>query len=506
MLINIIENLGEPRDFWEYFKKISEIPRCTGNEKDITNFICLEVNKFGFKYKKDDVGNLLVFLPSINKSNIKVIGQCHLDMVCEKNANVKHDFLKDPIKFKLEQSKSEKWLKAEGTTLGADNGVGIALLLTLMKKIYEKQINFYHLSMNLLFTVKEEIGLVGVSEMDPKLINGDFLINLDTGEEGKLIVGCAGGIKTIAEKKINYMNVDKYEKDNIAMSISIKGLKGGHSGSNIHLPRGNAIKILSYLLWQITKKQPIYINSIAGGDKGNAIPREAKAIIYISQKSLNAIKRLVEGFVLDLNSEPSIQEPEMEISIYKMENFIDKKILSPSFQERLLQMLLVFPNGVVMMHPEIVNLTHSSTNLASVKIEKNFVSIVSTQRSMNEVMKQKIMDELEALFTLADPDFKIQFIGDYPAWELNFNSTLLKVARDLYHNLFNKEAVVGGTHGGLECAIFKKLEPKLEIISMGPTIMFPHSPDESLKISSVKRIWELFIKILQYLDEKLLDT
>ncbi len=496
MIENLID-LGSPSEFWEYFDLISRIPRCSGSEGEIRRFIQQEAKNLGFETKIDRVGNLLVKIPSkIEKeNNLKIVLQCHMDMVCEKNEGIIHDFSKDPLKLKIIEIDKEKWLIAEGTTLGADNGVGIAYILTLMKKIYKGELTYDMLDLELLFTVDEEVGLVGAFNIDKDFLEGKYLINLDSEEDDSFTIGCAGGIRTIADIKINYRNIEM-EINPIPMKLSITGFLGGHSGVDIHRGRANAIKILVNFLWKFNKETQFAINFIKGGNRSNAIPREAYAILYLLEEDYLPLIDLFNQIKEETKLRFHNIEPNIKIKFEKVEGFKDTKILPNKLMKRLLYILHGMPNGPISMHPKIPNLVQTSTNLASIDIQEDFLKIVTSQRSLDEISKVIIYEQMEALFFLADRRINVEHNGSYPGWEPDFDSKLLKICKDTFIELFAKEPSVHAIHAGLECGILKEKFPKIEAISMGPTIEGVHSPDERLRIKSVEKFWNFLIKLL----------
>ena len=274
-----LKDLGQPSEFWDYFEKVSKIPRCSEHEEKIRMFIKEEAERLGFRSKSDSVGNLVVIVPAKSKQKSIGVLQCHMDMVCEKNESVTHDFSKDPLKLKVNEIENDKWLTAEGTTLGADNGVGICYILTLMKKIYKGELNFDSLGLNMLFTVDEEQGLRGAFKIEKEFLEGDFLINLDSEEDNAVTIGCAGGLVHFVEIKRSTIELNQQNEEFIPIKIFISGLLGGHSGVDIHLGRGNALKIIGQLLWKLNIRYSFHICSIDGGNRTNAIPREVTAII-----------------------------------------------------------------------------------------------------------------------------------------------------------------------------------------------------------------------------------
>ncbi len=485
-------------EFWEYFKKITTIPRCSGNEDSIRDYIVKVAKSFNFKYKTDKVGNLLVEVPSkigISQEK-KIVLQSHMDMVCEKNENVEHDFSKGPLQLGIVEIDGEKWLTAEGTTLGADNGVGIAYSLTLMRKIAMGELDFSPLSLDLLFTVDEETGLVGAFEIDDDLISGNSLINLDSEEDDTFTIGCAGGVSTSATISIKREKLDL----DMPLKLSVFGLLGGHSGVDIHRGRGNAIKIISTILWKVYELFPIYINLISGGNRSNAIPREAHSIFWVSDEDLSQVNNMVERLSIEIKSRFSKIEPNLAIKIEMLGDYSDKNVISVEIVDNLLNILHEMPNGPISMHPSIQGLVNTSTNLASIKTKEDLIVIETSQRSLVENSKVSISKEIEKLFNSAEMDIKVQHFGDYPGWDPDFNSRLLKISKETYKELFNEEVIVQAIHAGLECGILKKKFPDVEMVSVGPSIVGPHSPDERLKIKSVEKIWTFLIKLLKNLD------
>ncbi|MDX1797515.1 MAG: peptidase dimerization domain-containing protein, partial [Candidatus Lokiarchaeia archaeon] len=324
-----LEDLGKPTDFWNYFNNISSIPRKSRFEDKIRIFIKNEAEKYGFIVKIDEIGNIAVKIPAVNQK-LNCILQCHMDMVCEKNEGVIHDFLKDPLKLKIIEIDDEKWVTAEGTTLGADNGTGICFLLTLMKKIHEDKVKFNTLGLDLLFTVREEYDMGGAKNIDPNLVAGNYLINLDSGDKS-ITIGCTGGIgfQTKIKKKSNFIDKDQLKLQPI--DISVLGLIGGHSG-RCNEGQAHAIRILSQILWKLNKKYEIHINSINGGGAANAIPREAKSIFFAKQEQIESIKSDVFYFFSEIKKQYNGLEEKMALDFKKIENFTNNEIISKNVQ------------------------------------------------------------------------------------------------------------------------------------------------------------------------------
>ena len=494
-----LNEFGNPTDFWEYFEKITKIPRCSGKEEKVREFIKNQAEMMDFEALVDKGGNLIIRIPS--ESNVhkpKVILQCHMDMVCEKNEKITHNFSKDSLKLSLIELDNEKWLTADGTTLGADNGVGIAYLLMLMKKIYHGELEFGPL--DFLFTVDEEIGLVGANNLDSGLIEGKYLLNLDSEDDDRFTIGCAGGINTIGTIKVEFVNISDDSKNLIPVKLSVTGLIGGHSGVDIHRGRANALKILAKILWKVNNTFSIEVNSINGGNRPNAIPREAQVIFYVDKQIFDEANTLITQTISEIKLEYSTIEPKLNISAVKIST-VEKPIIIPSpIKDKILHILYIIQNGPVSMHQKIPKLVHTSTNLASVRTEQNLIKIVTSQRSLSEALLKNLYEKIEALFNIANLDFEILHEGEYPGWEPNFNSNLLNIAKETYGNLFNHEPIIEVIHAGLECGILKKKFPNMEMISFGPTIIGPHSPDERVNIKSVEKIWRFLVTLLKNLN------
>jgi len=493
--------LGNPSEFWEYFEMISGIPRCSRHEELIREFIIREANNFKLEVKIDRIKNLLVKIPSKikNENNKKVILQCHMDMVCEKNEDIVHDFSKDPLKLKIIEIDNEKWLTAKGTTLGADNGGGIAYLLALMKKIYNKELDFSPLILSFLFTVNEERGLSGVYRIDDNFIDGNYLINLDSEDDDTFTIGCAGGIHTHADIRYKGENINNHVNNAMALKLNIKGLLGGHSGVDINTNRANSLKVIAKLLWKLNNKFSIFINSINGGNLSNAIPRESNSIFYIDNKDFLEVRDFTNQIITELKDKLSENEPGMIISFEHLNKFAENKILPKKVQEKLLNILNIMPNGPILLHPEIPNLVHTSTNLASIKTKDDFIIIITSQRSVEEPSKKEISEKIESLFNLDELDVNIEHPEDYPGWVPNFNSKLLSISKEVYKKQFHEDPNIEIIHAGLETGILKLKFPNLEMISLGPTLKNPHSPDERLKIASIEKFWNFLIKLLKNL-------
>ena len=498
-----LKDLGEPPEFWDYMFQISKIPRCSEHEEHIRNFITKEATMMGFETKLDQVGNLVIIIPnqgSPSKDNLKVILQSHMDMVCEKNEDIHHDFSKDPLRLKMIEINNEKWLAAEGTTLGADNGVGIAYNLAIMKKLHEQSLDLGSIDLELLFTVDEEQGLTGASKLDKNLIKGKYLLNLDSEDENKFTIGCAGG--KVFTVEIKYQNTDLTTNltQMIPIRIDISGLQGGHSGTDINKQRGNAIVILNEVLWKLNAKYNIYLESVEGGNKSNAIPREAHAIIYIDKSQFDEINLFTNDLYHNIKMLYAGSDSNLKVAIELVDSSNKINLFSQEFQQKLLNFLYILPNGPVSLHPTSKGLVHTSLNFGSIHTLVGKIKLQISMRSLSDYDKELLFEKIETLLKLSQLDVNIIVDTVYPSWPPNFNSELVKKVKEVYSKIFNEEAIIQAIHAGLECAYFSYYYPEMEMISLGPIIIGNHSPDERLKVASAKKVWKFLIELLKHLN------
>lgn len=491
--------LGIPGGFWEYFEEISKIPRCSGNEAQIRAFVKKEAEKFNYQTRTDKAGNLLVSIPPKDGGNSVIILQSHLDMVCEKNENTHHDFSKDPLKLKVIEINGKQWITAEGTTLGADNATGMAYQLTLMKKISSGELEFGSLGLDLLFTVMEEVGLIGAFQIEEGLIRGDTLINLDSGRDDTITIGCATGQITTANVKLDLIQINPEDEELEVIKILVTGLIGGHSGADIHRGRGNAIKLMAKILWKLNDRYSINVQSINGGKKHNAIPRESNSILYIKKKDLSDIMDYMNTLAAEIKSEFTGIDDNIEISIQKLNDFGDNNVFSEEFQDKILSILYVIPHGPISMHPHIKDLVRTSNNLASIVTNKYQLKILIGLRSFTGFSNEVTFEKIASLFKLANLNVRVKMQGSEGDWKPDTSTNLLKIAKEAYKELFNIEVSAQGRHVGLEPRAFKLKIPELEAICIGPNLSGAHSPDERLDIKSVEKIWKFLIQLLNKL-------
>ncbi len=476
-----------PELLWKHFDEIRKIPRCSGSEEKIIDYIVNFAKARKLEYKVDEVGNVV-----IRKKGTKgyenapvVILQGHIDMVCEKNNDVKHDFTKDPIKVKREGD----WIKAEGTTLGADNGIGVAAALAIMDDN-----SLVHGPVEALFTIDEERGLTGAANISSDFINGKILLNLDSEDDGVFTIGCAGGGDSLLKIEFEKINPG----NNKALKLNVSGLKGGHSGIDINNGRGNAIKILTRALFEIREKSDFELASIEGGDKRNAIPREAFAVIVIDSKDINSVKSIIKKVEKEVKDELKGTDDGVKIEIIDMAN-VDK-VFTKTVGDKLINTILALPHGVIGMSQAIQGLVETSTNLAAVHTYDNYFEIVKSSRSSINSMLRFVLNSLKAFAQLIEAE--IEQPPPYPGWTPNPDSPLLKTMIEIYKGLFGKEPVVEAIHAGLETGIIGEKIPGMDMISFGPTIKHPHSPDEKVEINTVDRFWTLLTKTLEHLVKK----
>lgn len=475
----------EPSAIWGYFYDITQIPRPSKKEEKIRAYLLDFAKKFNLQAKQDKVGNILITKPATpGKEDLPtIILQSHVDMVCEKNSDIEHDFDNDPIETIIDGD----WVKANGTTLGADNGIGVAAQLAVLASD-----EIAHGKIEAFFTIDEETGLTGANALEKDFLTGNLLVNLDTEEEGEIYIGCAGGKGTKA-----YFNYKKKDipKKYFWFRVMVKGLRGGHSGSDIDKGFGNANKILARFLKSISgKKYDMVLSEIGGGNLHNAIPREAFALLGVKEKYKEDIRIKLNTFLADIQNELKHTEPNLDIELESVQ--IPSKVINKKTTEKLILTLNACPHGVIGMSHDIPGLVETSTNLASVKmLPDNQIEIVTSQRSSVESQKKYVINMVSSTFELAGA--KVVHNEGYPAWQPNAESKLLKLAQREYKTLYNKDPKVKAIHAGLECGLFLEKYPNLDMISIGPDMTDVHSPDEKMKISSVGKFWNFLVKILE---------
>jgi len=467
----------------QYFEEICSIPRESKKEEKICSYIREFADTHHLQHREDEAGNIVICKPATagNEDKPVVVLQSHVDMVCEKDSGVKHDFDRDAIVHYIDG----EWMKARGTTLGADNGIGVAAMLAILA---DRDIP--HIPIEALFTVDEETGLTGAKALHDDFITGKILINLDSEDEGELFIGCAGGIDTIAT--LRYEKNDA-PKNVVAYKLTISGLKGGHSGDDINKRRGNAIKILNNILLTCSSMYGISMSRFEGGNIRNAIPREATATVLIDNNYSNDFEQYCINEALVWKEALLSTSPEFQFTVKRCK--APAMIMDIVSQSCLMNVLEMCPSGVVEISDTMHGLVSTSTNIASVKFSgKEKIVIVTSQRSDSEDRKASINNHVRKTFEMMGA--KTECKNSYPGWTPNLQSPILETVKAAYEELFGVTPAVRAIHAGLECGLFFEKYPELDMISFGPTIKNVHSPSEKLHIPSVKKFSDLLLKVL----------
>ncbi len=485
-----MENISheKTKEILKWFEEIAKIPRCSKQEDKIVNYLIEWSKENGFEYNVDDVQNLVIKVPgSSGKENSPtVVIQGHMDMVCEKTPDSDHDFTKDPIKFVYEG----EWLTADRTTLGADNGIAIAMA---MVAALDKDI--VHPPLELLFTVDEETGLTGANALKPGFINGKLLINVDSEDEGVFTVGCAGGINTNLTLPVDMENIPSGYKPFL---LKAGGMKGGHSGIDIALGKANAIKVMARTIYSIiTGGYEVFLSNTKGGSAHNAIPRDAESVLFVKESDLDEIKKIVDKSERTIKTEFSFTDPDLEIKLSVGGDISYSKAVNTTGVKKICDFILAIPHGVSAMSADIDNLVETSNNLANVNLEDGKIMILTSQRSSVVSRLDALTNSIEAVARLAGGE---GVSGDgYPPWEPNMDSKLLAISVKLYEKMYNKKPVVEVIHAGLECGIIGDKNPGMDMISIGPTLKYPHCPDEKIHIGTVGMVWDFLTELMKEL-------
>ncbi|HBX45200.1 aminoacyl-histidine dipeptidase [Limibacterium fermenti] len=476
-----------PQNVWKHFHAFTQIPRPTGHMKEIAKYVVDFGKSLHLETSQDKVGNVLIRKPAFKgyESAKTVILQSHMDMVPQKNTGMAHDFLKDPIETVIDG----EWVKARATTLGADDGIGCAMMLAVLEDDSLK-----HPPLEALFTVDEEVGMDGANGLQKGFIEGSILINLDTEEEGQLCIGCAGGLDV--NISFDFTPDQSIPHKDVAYKVSLSGLKGGHSGTQIHLGRANANKLMNRFLKEAVKNYEARLAEIHGGSLRNAIPRESVAVVTVP----NQLSDDLEDLVLEYESLFREDFAGIEDGI----SFVAEKVELPSalipeeVQNNLIHAVEGCPNGVISDLADFPGVVESSLNLALVKSSEDTIEVKLLVRSSSESRKEWVSSAVESVFSLAGAD--VEFDSDYPGWQPDAHSELLHVMERAYLEKYGEKPQVIVIHAGLECGIIQSnVEQKLDIVSFGPTITGAHSPDESVKIDSVERSYDYLVSILEQL-------
>lgn len=472
----------KPESLWKHFYELTQIPRPTGHTKASEQYVVNFAKALKLDVKQDEVGNVLVTKPAsagMEKAPV-VILQSHLDMVPQKNTDVKHDFLKDPIDAYIDGDV----VKARSTTLGADNGIGAAAMLAVLEDNTLK-----HGKIECLFTIDEEEGMVGAFGLKPGFLTGSVMLNLDTEDEGELCVGCAGGI----DENISWQFKEaEVPKGDVAVKISLTGLKGGHSGCEIHLGRANANKLMCRLLKEAVRTVEARLASIDGGSLRNAIPREAFATVTVLPENVDDLLDLVNEFAEIYAQE--YKGVELNLSLKAEKTKLPKTLIPEEIQDSVINAVNATPNGVISMLTDFPGIVETSTNIASVKSDAGTIDVKYLTRSSSETRKYALDSSIESLYSLAGA--KVESSGDYPGWQPIKDSKVRLIMEKIFKKQFGRDPQVQVVHAGLECGIILGSTPGLDIVSFGPTILNPHSPDEYVVIDTVERFYKFLITIL----------
>ncbi len=483
-----IQNL-EPKVVWKNFYALTQIPRPSKHEGKVIEYLYNWGVSHGFETIKDDTGNIIIRVPATpGMEKCKgVILQGHMDMVPQKTSDSTHDFLKDPISAYVDG----EWVTADRTTLGADNGMGVALSLAALEDPSVK-----HGPLEVLVTYDEETGMTGANNLKPGVLKGDILLNLDSEEEGELCVGCAGGLDLAATFKFRKYNTPAGYK---GMLVTVKGLQGGHSGMDISLYRANANKVMARMLLPVMEMFGVKVVSFTGGSLRNAIPFEAEAEIVVPEENFKTVKKMVENVFNEIKTE--FQESDPSATLYVKEVPASAKFIQNAVMLNAVKALLACPSSVIRMSRTMEGLTETSINMAIVRTEKGKITVHSLMRSAVDSAKAALAQRVRCIFELAGAD-EVVTKGGYSGWTPKLDTEINKVCMEQFQKVYGKPMKIMATHGGLECAIMGAKYPNWEMVSIGPTVKYPHSPDERVNIASVARTWEYLKAVLANIPKK----
>jgi dipeptidase D len=474
----------KPEPLWRYFAEVAHIPRGSKNEAAIAKYVMETAKRLGLSAKQDKFGNVAVKkAASPGREHVRSIAlQGHLDMVCEKNADTVHDFAKDPIEI----VRKGNTLMANGTTLGGDNGIAVATNLAIME---DKSL--VHGPLEFLFTVDEETGLTGASNLGTDFIESKTLLNLDSEEEGALYVGCSGGRDTMGTWRVNF---EKAPAQTVAVQLKVNGLRGGHSGLEIDKSRGNAIKIANRVIVRLSDLGA-RLSKIEGGNKRNAIPRETVAVLFMPAKKLKDAQALVEKWNSIIRVEYATVDKDLSITLTELKGTRKGTVIRKSRQKTICQTITALPHGVTKMSGDISGLVETSTNVAVINTTRSAIVLATSQRSSVASELAEMVETVSATFELGGAE--IEHSDGYPGWKPNLDSPVLRLAKDTYKSLYGKEPEVKAIHAGLECGIIGERFPGMDMVSFGPTLEGVHSPDEKIYIDTVEKFWDFLLAILK---------
>lgn len=475
----------KPEMVWKHFSNICALPHPSKHEELVREYIVNFAKECGVECTIDKTGNIILYKPASKgwEDRQCITMQGHIDMVPQKNSDKDFDFEKDPIEAYIDGD----WVTANGTTLGADNGMGVAAALAVMESN-----DFEHGAIEALFTYDEEAGMTGAFALEPGILKGDILLNLDSEDEGELYVGCAGGVDVVARMGFEY---EETPEDCTSFTLNIKGLKGGHSGLEIILQRGNSNKIISRFLYTAMDKYGVYISELNGGNMRNAIPREGLSTIVVPNECVEEFKAFFTESFATYKSELSEVEPDFTMSLESCET--PSKVIDPYSARSIVMAIMVAPNGVERMSDSMQGLVETSSNLGIVETKDEVVEVVSLVRSSVDSAKDLLADRIAASFEGIAIDCEVQVNGGYGGWKPNLNSPILKTMQEVYNNMYGKIPEIKAIHAGLECGILGATYPNLDMISFGPTLRFPHSPDEKVEIATVAKFYDFLVETIK---------
>jgi dipeptidase D len=478
----------EPKEVWQHFYSLTQIPRPSKHEDKIQSFMVKFGTDLGLETIKDEIGNVIIKKPAtLGMEDRKVVVlQGHLDMVPQKNSDKNHDFKSDPIEAYIDGD----WVTANGTTLGADNGIGVAAAMAVLasKKLQ-------HGPIEALFTCDEETGMTGAFGLKPNFLQGDILINMDSEDEGELYIGCAGGIDLNASFDYTPQSISHDMK---AYKLTVKGLKGGHSGLDIRLYRGNSNKLLFRFLHHAQSAFDLRIAEVLGGSLRNAIPRESFATVVIPSNQVTAFEKCVKEYEQIFIKELFVKEPDLKF--FAETSDMPDSLIDSDTQNRFINAIYATPNGVMRMSDDMEGMVETSTNLAIINARNGKIKIAALMRSSVDSAKDDLANMMLAVYQLAGANAKLE--GGYPGWKPNPNSEILTLMQNVYNNKYGKIPEIKAIHAGLECGLLGAVYPNWDMISFGPTIRFPHSPDEKVNIETVEKFWVYLVETLKNIPAK----
>lgn len=477
-----VRNL-EPSSLWNHFSDLNEVPRPSKKEEKVIQFMVNFGENLHLNTRVDSIGNVIITKHATKgyENRKTIVLQSHLDMVHQKNSDTVFDFETQGINMLIDGD----WVTADETTLGADNGLGVATIMAILSSN-----DIEHPPIEALFTIDEETGMTGAMGLKGGLLKGEILLNLDTEEDDEIDIGCAGGIDVTATR---LYKEEKTPEKTIGFKISVTGLQGGHSGMDIHKGFGNANKIMNRILYHGYTHCGLQISEVKGGSLRNAIPRESFSSIVIQETFQDSFLSEINSLIKIIKTEFNTTEPNLSVDIHSIKT--PKKVMPIEVQEKFVKSIYRALNGVYKMSTDIPDLVETSNNIAKIIAEKGKITIACLTRSSSESSKKEVANSLRSCFELSD--CKVEFSGSYPGWQPNMNSEILKIVSSLYKKLFKEDASVVACHAGLECGILGQNYPKMDMISFGPTIKGAHSPDERVSISSVKKFWFFLLEILK---------